>query len=676
MRVQKLSLLFYALCSLFCITGANANDHYISNRSPLIKQPYVALPIGAIKPEGMLLEMVERQQNGLTGNLDEIYESVCGETSGWLGGEGDAWERGPYWIDGLTPLAYMLDNKELITKVKKWVDWSIDNQRADGFFGPGELEKGYTQMRGVQQDLRADWWPRMVMLKVLQQYYMATEDERVLSMLTKYFKYMLKELPTTPLDHWSYWGSQRGADNLAVVYWLYNITGEKFLIELGDLIHKQTYDWTSVFHNDSLRQLNPLPKQHCVNIAQGLKAPVIYYQRSKSELHKTAPNEGLKDLRETFGFVTGMYGGDEHLHSNNPTQGSELCSAVELMYSLESMLPITADMYHADYLEKIAYNILPTQSTDDYMRKQYFHQTNQICITAEKRDFFNDNAGHLVFGTTTGYPCCLTNMHQGIPKFIQNLWYATADNGVAAFVYGESSATIKVAGGQDVTIKEETSYPFSEDIKFTISTEKAVKFPFHLRVPMWCEGASFKINGEVVEPKISNNIAVISRVWNNDDVVELKLPMTIKESYWYNNSVGFERGPLVYALRVEEDWRETKKHLDWSDIWNPNDTYWEVYPASAWNYSLSNQIIEKGDFKVKVADKIEKYPWTLEDAPITIEMQAFKVPYWTLDKAVVGYLPSQSGPVAPELRRVPMEKIKLIPFGCTTIRVAQFPVTK
>ena len=105
------------------------NSHYITNQAPLLAQPYTALPLGAIRPKGMLLEMLVRQQNGLTGKLDSIYTLVCGPNNGWLGGTGDGWERGPYWIDGLVPLAYMLDDQKLKAKVQAWVEWSISNQR-------------------------------------------------------------------------------------------------------------------------------------------------------------------------------------------------------------------------------------------------------------------------------------------------------------------------------------------------------------------------------------------------------------------------------------------------------------------------------------------------------------------------------------------------------------------
>ena len=63
---------------------------------------------------------------GMTGQMDTIYEQVMGPRNGWLGGDGDVWERGPYWIDGLLPLAYILDNKELINKVQPWIEWTLD----------------------------------------------------------------------------------------------------------------------------------------------------------------------------------------------------------------------------------------------------------------------------------------------------------------------------------------------------------------------------------------------------------------------------------------------------------------------------------------------------------------------------------------------------------------------
>ncbi len=634
-------------------------------------QKYIALPLGAIKPKGTLMKMLEIQRDGLTGNIDSVYSVVCGDNNGWLGGTGDGWERGPYWLDGLVPLAYILDDKDLQQKAQKWIEWSIANQLPNGNFGPQPLPKGYKHIRGTQQGKREDWWPKMVMLKVLQQYYMATNDKRVINLMTKYFSYMLKELPSRPLGHYTYWGNRRGGDNLAVVYWLYNITKNKFLLELGELIHTQTFKWEDVFTNNSIRKINPLPKYHCVNVAQGLKAPAIYYQQNNDEKYLDAVKEGLSALKDAHGFVNGMYGGDEQLHGNDPTQGSELCSATEMMFSFESILPITGDVYYADYLEKIAYNVLPTQHTDDFNQKQYFQQANQVKVTDQSRNFFNDHYGRLVFGTTSGYPCCLTNMHQGWPKFIQNLWYATPDNGVAALVYGSSSVKVKVANGKEISFKEETNYPFSDKIDFTYESEKSIKFPFHLRVPLWCEKATVKLNGKTVDFTKKDNIIVINRLWEKDDKVELTLPMEINISRWHEGSIGVERGPLVYGLKVEENWVEVKKKYSFPHSGDGyEDPFWEVFPASEWRYALGNKVKGK-DFEVVSNEETVSMPWNLKNAPITLKVKAKMIPSWEIVNNSAGPILSPSHP-----SRYPNDKeeiIELIPYGCTTLRISQFP---
>ena len=289
-----------------CIpAAAQLKPAYHNNRAPLVTNPYVLLPLGSIRPSGWLKEQLTRMKTGLTGNLDKYYPTVAGQRNAWLGGDGDAWERGPYWIDGLLPLAYLLNDQELIAKVKPWVDWTLTHQRADGYIGPDTTSIPQKDEDGLQKEMREDWWPRMVMLKILQQHYEATNDQRVIPVLTRYFRYQLKTLPARPLDNWTFWGNQRGADNLMVVYWLYNITGDGFLLDLGKLIYGQTFPFTKVFLNPYNGNLpgrshlfpyntgNKYPYDtslihklhvgqfqsfHCVNIAQGLKTPVIYYQ--------------------------------------------------------------------------------------------------------------------------------------------------------------------------------------------------------------------------------------------------------------------------------------------------------------------------------------------------------------------------------------------------------------
>jgi hypothetical protein len=645
---------------------------YVNNRHPLRPNPYIELPLGAIKPKGWLNEMLIRQKTGSSGHLDELYPLVMGKRNGWLGGDGDQWERGPYWIDGLLPLAYILDDNELIAKTKPWVEWAINSRRPDGYFGPAT---DYAYEKGVQRDNCEDWWPKMVVLKILKQYYSATNDQRVINLMTKYFRYQLQELPKHPLDHWTFWARYRGGDNLMVVYWLYNQTGDKFLLDLADLIHKQTFDYTNGFLNTNM--LSQKGSIHCVNLAQGIKESLIYYQQYPEQKYADAVDKGFSDLRQYNGMAHGLYGGDEALHGNNPTQGSELCSAVEMMFSLESVLSITGHVTYADQLEKIAFNALPTQVSDDFMGRQYFQQANQVMLTRHTRNFDVNHSGtDGCIGLLTGYPCCTANMHQGWPKFTQNLWYATADKGLAALVYSPSTVNAYVADGKRVSVTEETNYPFSETIKFSLTTDKSVKsvkFPFHLRIPAWCTKATVSVNGQVYKELLGNQTVIIDQVWKSGDVVELILPMHVSKSQWYENSVSVERGPLTYALKMEEERKLVQNEKDPIDY---GSTYEEVRSSTPWNYGLVAQEKSTIEQNVKVVEKgpVAIYPWNLASAPVEIRLRAKRIPSWQLYNEMTGPIPYS---ITYGLETASEEKeITLIPYGCTTLRISQFPVVR
>jgi uncharacterized protein len=668
--------------------------HYHQNRTPLKEKPYLELPLGAIRPQGWLLDQLERMRDGLTGHLDEIYPEVMGKRNGWLGGDGDGWERGPYWIDGLLPLAYILDDDQLKNKVKPWVEWTLNNQREDGYIGPIPFEREPMPEEGLQKSMRKDWWPKMVMLKVLQQYHHATGDPRVVEALLKYFRYQLNELPETPLDHWTFWANRRGGDNLQVIHWLYNLTGEEFLLELGDLVAKQTFPWTDVFLNEEnqyqlespwhyfMMKRYPFDQNeidiltvskhggiHCVNLSQGLKQPLIVYQQDPDERYVQAVKKALRDIKKYHGQPQGMFGGDEGLHGNNPVQGIEFCSIAETMFSLESMLSITGDMEFADLLERISYNALPAQASDDFMTRQYFQAANQVELTDSLQTSYQ-TVGHkgtdFVFGVLTGYPCCTSNMHQAWPKYVQNLWYATRDNGVAALLYAPSEVTLTVAGGAKLKIKEQTGFPFREAVQFKMELSTPADFSFHLRIPEWTTNAEIFINGEKWNGTSEDRIAKITRMWKSGDEVKLKMPMELKVSRWYEFSASVERGPLVYSLKI----RDKKRIKDRKDKYK---VFQEVFPVDDWNFALHRDDLKNLSQAIEVKENNwdGSYPWNLENAPLELKMRGIQLPEWKLHQSAPLF-PAWWGDRGDE--KFTAREITLVPYGCTTLRITEFPV--
>ena len=657
------ALISLTLPAMISIAGSPSP---IFNRAPLVDKPYAELPLGDIQPRGWLKWQLETMASGMTGHLDELYPEVVGERNGWLGGDGDGWERGPYWIDGLLPLGHLLQDEKLINKANRWVEWTLQNQRDDGYVGPIPFETKPQPEPGLQKDRRDDWWPKMVMLKVLQQHYMATGDPRVIDCLTRYFKYQLANLPERPLGYISYWGNRRGADNLMVVLWLYNITGDAFLLDLGKIIEEQTHPYSEIFlEREKVKRMRFSGESeyafHCVNLAQGIKAPVIQYQADGDKTHLQAVANAFADIEEAHGQPHGLYGGDEGMHGPVLTQGSELCTAVEMMFSLEKMLEITGNLEFADRLEMVAFNALPTQVSDDYLTRQYYQQANQVMCTEAKRNFIQENRGQrIVFGLLTGYPCCTCNLHQGWPKFTQHLWMASADKGLAALVYAPSEVTTRVAGGRAVTITESTNYPFSDEIQFSFSMKSGIHFPLHLRVPEWCESPSLILNGKEVDFERDGNRLVVKRNWEDGDKLVLRLPSQLRSKRWHENSVSLYKGPLLFALEIGESWTETEAGFR------------EVRPTGPWNYALIEQAVANPNesFTISVSDNLADNPWSIEGAPVRITGKGIPHPQWSLYN-------ESAGPIPWSPQRMPAgsdpQSITLIPYGSSTLRISAFP---
>lgn len=641
---------------------------------------YSEMPLGTIKPKGWLLHQLQVMRNGTTGHLDEVHEKIQ-KDNGWLGGKGDNWEETPYWLDGAVPLAYLLDDPQLKAKVLKYINWTLDNQRPSGYFGPitkAEREQGI-KVAAENCAQGEDWWPKMVMLKAIRQYYSATQDPRVIPFMTKYFNYQLNSLKYCPIGKWTEWAESRGTENVMLVQWLYGISNDPALLELANLVESQSFPWSTWLGNrdwvmGAAAQQNGehWMRRHAVNVGMALKAPAINYQRTGDKKYLQALKTGWLDLMQLHGLPMGIFSGDEDLHGNDPTQGTELCAIVEAMYSLEEIIGITGDMQYADALERMTFNALPPQTTDDYNAKQYFQIANQVHV---KRGVFNfslpfSRQMNNVYGMRSGYTCCLANMHQGWTKFAQHLWYATPNNGLAALVYSPNVIKTKVGKTQtEVTINEITDYPFGDVVNFLIGTKKAVLFPLQLRIPSWCQEAVILLNGQNLRAEKGGQVIIIERTWKNKDKLTLHMPMTLTTSNWGRNSRAIGRGPLVYALKLEEKWEKGTDEKE--------GDYYSVFPKADWNYGLLENIIKEParNLAVKTVKPVtNKFLWNIQHAPIEITAAARKIPAWPIVNDVAPQpVTDRTGIFRGEVKKE-IEKITLVPFGCTKVRVVAFPV--
>ena len=618
------------------------STYYAPNRDPLPETAFSFLPLGSVKPKGWLKKQLRIQADSLTGNLPKLWGSL-GPNSGWLGGDGESWERGPYYLDGLVPLAYLLEDKDLLAEVDKWLSWMIQSQDESGHFGPKSLD---------------DWWPFGVAAKVLTQYQEATSDERVIPLLEKFFAYMKRELPE---HHLTSWAIYRWADTALSVIWLYNRNGDESLLDLARDIMHQGYNWSQHFTAFALTQKQDLAwphPSHVVNNAMAIKTPAVAYEITGWEEHKKATWEAIHKLNKHHGTAVGVFTGDEHLAAHDPSQGTELCAVVEYMFSLENLMQIFGDPAFGDRLEKITYNALPGTFSADMWAHQYDQQANQVLCTVDRRRWTTNSDDSNTFGLEPNYGCCTADMHQGWPKFAANLWMATPDDGLAAVAYGPCRVSARVRGGTDVTIDVETDYPFDETIRMTVHSAASAEFALKLRIPAWADGAAIKVNGESVEAE-PGTFATIERVWNDGDVVELVFPMKVEVERRYHDSVTVKRGPLVYSLKIGERWEKIGGE-------EPQANY-AVHPTTPWNYGL---VIDPENPEVEVIRKsVGDVVYGPEFAPIELRVKGRRVPEWALEMNSAGPLPQ-----SPVKSSWPIEDLTLIPYGCAKLRITEFPL--
>ena len=634
------------------------NSHYISNRPPLQPQQFIKLPTGSIKPGGWLKKQLELQKNGLNGHLGEISAWLQKEDNAWLTNGGKwGWEEVPYWLRGYGNLSYVLGDDKMTKETFFWIENILKSQREDGNFGPLHQNNG-----------KQDFWPNMIVLWIMQSYYEYTNDQRVIDFMSKYCNYLL----TVPDEDflYSYWENSRGGDKLWSVAWLYNRTNDEKLLTLAEKIHRNTADWT---------RSTQLPNWHNVNIAQCFREPATYYMFTKDSAMLAASYNVQSLIRRAFGQVPGgMFGADENARIGffDPRQGTETCGFVEQMASDEIMLLITGDPYWAENCEDVAFNSYPASLMPDYKALRYITSPNHVISDSKNHHPGIDNRGPFLAMNPFSSRCCQHNHGFGWPYYAEHLILATPDNGAAAVLYNDCKAKVKVADGAEVTINEETNYPFEEKIRFTIETDGSVTFPFYLRIPSWCKNASILINGKKINEKlISGQYARINREWQSGDIVELNVPMDYSIRNWQvnKNSVSVNYGPLTLSLKIKEEYKkmDSRETAIGDSKWQEGadasawPTY-EIHPASPWNYALevNNRItIER---KAWPADN---NPFTLENVPLEFKTKGRIIPEWTIDEyGLCGVLPYENAKKSEQ-----SDEITLIPMGAARLRITAFP---
>ncbi len=613
---------------------------------------YSKVNIRAIHPQGWINEFLVRQSTGLTGHIE-----VAGypfNTGLWacekMKGSQEAWwpyEQTAYYLDGVNRLGLLLNDDTLKAKADRNTDYVKAHLAASGRYGT------------VLTDRWARW-PYATFNRLFMTDYETQPDTAIITMMVKHY------LSFTAKD----FADDLELANVEEICWLYGHTQDQRLINMAmqaydlfksDLNYRNRAGADMVFSSDKA------PNHHGVVYLELVKIPLILYSYTGRKDYLAEAMNGIRTMEKYDMLVSGLPSSTEHFGGISELAGTEVCNTATLPYTYGYFLRTTGDATFGDRIEKAVFNGGIGSVSKDFKTHQYFSSPNQFIATSTSGGYgFDPSRG--AFKPGHDVECCTGNVNRFMPYYVEQMWLDGPGGGIVAALFGPSQLQAEF-GGKQITITEQTNYPFEEAINFNFSTSGDVRFPFLIRIPAWSASTEILVNGKRVDSVITpGTFFVLNRTFHNNDVITLRMPMTIRSTEWPHQGIAIERGPLVYSLPIKAD----KTLLPVTDKSTAEFRGMELRPAATWNYALDERTIAP---RVEFV-KVRGYPWDEHNSPVRILVPARKISDWKLKTSYdTQWKVSITGtPAFPAKYTTGIqEMIELVPYGSTMLRVTVFP---
>lgn len=642
---------------------------------------YAPFALGELKPEGWLKDWAVRASRGMTKSIGEDFTEFV---KGWADPDQGGWwhyEQTGYYIDGVTRLGFLLDDKYLIERSHNEMEAVMARQKQNGYIHSNTKE--YIEGWGTPKGDYGMYWSEGIFARAAFAYYTATKDERVLTMLKRLYA-------DFPLFAYNTQGKYpfNGGDlddmrrlcGLETMFELTRITNDKKYATRALEVLKN-YEPAYIQHWARDKKFMRTAICHGVSYNEASKIPAIGYIWNGDKEYLDASVNSYEFVQENFMLPIGSNSSNEFMQGKAAFESTESCDITDFMWSNIWMARATGDRRYGDRIERDAFNALPGAINPSFTQCVYSQPTNRL-----PQFSINNSAAGMYYKEMHWPTCCPANLQRALPNYIANMAMLNGKGELMWFTYGP--AHLKTKDGK-YDIQLQTEYPFRDKLTFIINKIPAGQV-LRLRIPEWCSNASITLNsanakdkrGQTFKAKEENGFFVISNKWKEGDVLELTLPMkpVLAEDYerfplingkiapiWnmfhgHNGGMEYEGftngghyacvnyGPLLYAMPMQR---------------GNNDAYDNnIGPATEFRYALTPQSLDGATIEFK--DMTLPFAWHYTQSPVVIHAKA----------SLVDWNPDKGDPKLPVETPATLKTdidIKLVPYGVLAYRLAMFP---
>lgn len=640
------------------------------------------LPLGSVTAKGWLRDQLLRSKDGMGGHLDELEPEMIATphvnyshfeehpifgkvdatlASGWSGEM-----SGTYWT-GLIELAYTLGDEELMEKAARWVEGVLKHQEPDGYLG------SYSEEANRNDDFNP--WASMWCYRGLLSFYEVTKRQDVLDAVHRGCLWFCENWK----EHKTDYAATTIMEPMIIAY---AYTGDERLVRFCE----EWLDWLEAHSkwqnklSDYRSETLPYVSMHAVAYGENVKHPALIYSVTGNEDYLRASRKGLeKAIRRIVQATGGISSCSEFLSPKGGANETEYCNYPTFQNCYSWMSLITGEASWGDEIERALFNGAQGARKKDERAISYFTSPNQLHANRES-SIYGDWGEYGVYAPCFHVGCCCAHSVLMVPEYIRSMVLKNQDGDLVLLCYGP--ADVK---SEKMDFSMETLYPFRDTI--TLRVHRAENSRLHLRIPAWCKNPSVTVNRSAVGLEMEENgFAAIDGPLKTGDVVTIQFPMEVKLTRVDDSDaaskypIAIERGPLVYAIPVPEKWTAypgrpitpLPEGWSWYEV-NPDldvqsqDVFLANYNAP-WMKAIDERL-NPAEIRV-IEHEPEGYVW--ENPPVTLE-----VPLYHARFAYMFLSPRQNEPwEVPLSVEGQAEYCKLVPHGCTNLRITYLPRAK